>query len=120
MVSWSRQDYIKAQYQVLYYCHSAGGTTYINYVRLPSRSYHDDDFELVSETLQGLKWRLEAWKGALESKGQRVNVKKTKMVISSENVVKVTMEGMFSHVVLRKGVGSSFILGKKIERGQQV
>ena len=34
------------------------------------------------------------------------------MVISSENAVKVTMEGMFPHAVLRKGVGSSFILGK--------
>ena len=34
-----------------------------------------------SETLEGLKGRLESWKGALKSKGLRVDVKKTKLMI---------------------------------------
>ena len=39
---------------------------------------YDDDLALVSETLESLKGRLEAWKGALESKGLRANVNMTK------------------------------------------
>ena len=44
------------------------------------------DLALVSGTLEGQKGSLEIWKGALESKGLRVNVKKTKMTVTSENV----------------------------------
>ena len=36
---------------------------------------------LVSESLESLKRRLEAWRGVLELKELRVNVKKTKMMI---------------------------------------
>ena len=50
---------------------------------------------LVSGTLEGLKWRLQAQKGALESKEPRVNVKKTKVMICSENAGKVTVEEVF-------------------------
>ena len=65
---------------------------------------------LFSETLEGLKGRLEAWKGALKSKGLRVNVMKTKMMIGSENAEKVTIEGKFPCSVYRKVVGSNPIL----------
>lgn len=37
-----------------------------------------------------LKDGVEAWKKALESKGLRINVKKTKKMISSEDAGKVT------------------------------
>ena len=47
---------------------------------------YTDDLPLVSKKLGGLEGRLEGWKRTLESKGLRVNVKKTKMIISSENV----------------------------------
>ena len=40
---------------------------------------------------------LEAWKGALEIKGLRVNVQKTKMMISSENAGKVAKGTFPSH-----------------------
>ena len=50
--------------------------------------------ELVSQTHGGLKRRLEAWKGALTLKGLRVNVKKTKIMVS-ENAGKNTIEGKF-------------------------
>ena len=48
---------------------------------------------------------MEAWKEAWESKGLKVNVKRTKMMFSSENAGKVTMEGEFPSAVCRKGVG---------------
>ena len=34
--------------------------------------FHADNLELVSETVEGLRWRQEAWKGKLESKGLTV------------------------------------------------
>ena len=61
-----------------------------------------DDLILVGETLDGLKGRYKAWKRA-ESIGFRVNVKKTNMMISSENFGKVTIEGRFSCAVCTKG-----------------
>ena len=61
-----------------------------------------DDLGLVSENLEGLKGRLEGQKGALESRGSRVNVQKTKMVIRNENSGKVTMECKFAFAVAEK------------------
>ena len=61
---------------------------------------------LAREVLKNLKGRGEAWKGALESKGLTVNVKKTKMMISSENAGNATI----ACAVCRKGVGSNFTL----------
>ena len=53
----------------------------------PEKLLLPDDLTLICETLQSLKGKLEAWKGALEqSEGSRVSVKKAKMMISSENV----------------------------------
>ena len=44
----------------------------------PEELLYDDDLALVSEPLESLKGRLEAWKGALESKGLGANVNMTK------------------------------------------
>ena len=66
----------------------------------PEELLYADDLQLVSETIKGLKGRMVAWKGALESKGWRVNVKKTKVMISSENAGKVTIERKFPCTVL--------------------
>lgn len=66
--------------------------------------------DLVSKTLEGLKGRLETWKGVLESKGLTGNVEMTKTIISSENSVKDTVEGKFPCAVCRKGVHSNSIL----------
>ena len=51
----------------------------------PEELLHADDVALVNETPEGLRRRLEVWKGTLESRGLKVNAKKTKMMISSEN-----------------------------------
>ena len=60
--------------------------------------------------LNGWNDGLEVWKGVMESKGLRVNVKKTKMMSNSVNTGKVTMEGKFPCAVCRKSVGSNCIL----------
>ena len=56
----------------------------------PEELLYTDDLALES-----LKSRLEAWKRALKSKGLRVNVKKTKMMISSESARELSVEGKF-------------------------
>ena len=61
-------------------------------------------------SFKGLKGRLETWKGALELKRLRVNVKKIKMMISSGNPGKFTVEGKFPCAVYIKGLGSNSIL----------
>ena len=85
-------------------------TTNNTWTRLPSRLFsvsydHDaDGLAFVTEILEGLKERLEAWKGALESKGSRVDVRKTKMMIDSENVGKITVERAFFLCCFQKDV----------------
>ena len=61
----------------------------------PEELLYAEDLTLVRETFQGLKGRLKAWKGAVEPKALTVNVKTAKMIISSENAEKVTMEDKF-------------------------
>ena len=53
-----------------------------------------------------MKGRLKVWKGALELKKLRINVK-TKMMISSEKTGKVTIEVKFPSALCRKGVGNN-------------
>ena len=60
-------------------------------------------FILVCVALQSLQGRLEALKGALELKCLRVNVEKTKTMISSENARKLIMDRKVSLYKLQKG-----------------
>ena len=60
--------------------------------------------------LNDLKDGLEVWKGVLESKGLRVNVKKTKMMSNGVNARKSSIEGEFPCAVCGKSVGSNSIL----------
>ena len=62
---------------------------------------YPDDLTLASETLEGLKRRLEAWKRVLESKGLRVNFRRMKIMINKENTRKVTMGDKFPCTVSR-------------------
>ena len=41
-----------------------------------------DDLVLMSETMEDLKERFWNWKNALESKGLKVNTRKTKVLVS--------------------------------------
>ena len=70
---------------------------------------YDDDCALVGH-FEGLKSKLEARKGALESKGLTVNINKTKMMISNKNTSKVT-KCKFSCTVYRKSVHKNSVFG---------
>ena len=41
-----------------------------------------DDLVLMSENLEDLREKVQRWRGALESKGMKVNIRKTKMMVS--------------------------------------
>ena len=49
---------------------------------LMSEMLHADDFVLTSETREGLRERFWKWKEVFESKGLKVNLVKTKVVVS--------------------------------------
>ena len=47
-----------------------------------SEMLYADDLALTSETMEGLREKFRKWKKALESKGLKVNLEKTKVVVS--------------------------------------
>ena len=71
----------------------------------PEELLYADDLALVSETLESLKVKLEAWKHSLELGGLRVNLKKTKVMVSGCEVGKVSEQGRYPCGVCYKGVG---------------
>lgn len=60
------------------------------------------DLAIAGESFQSLKGKLEAWKRTLESKSVRVNVQKTKMILSSQKTRKFRIEGKFPCVAVEK------------------
>ena len=44
---------------------------------------HANDLILMSETIEGLRNKFLKWKGTFESKGSKVNLGKTKVMVSS-------------------------------------
>ena len=49
---------------------------------LMSEMFYEDDFILTSETMEGLRDKFWKWREAFESKGLKVNFRKTKVVVS--------------------------------------
>ena len=62
-----------------------------------------DDLVLMSENLEDLRERFQKWSSALESKGMKVNIRKTKMIVSSA-------EGE----IVRSKVNTCRICGKRV------
>ena len=75
----------------------------------PEEMLYADDLVLTSETMEGLLVKLKTWRKAMESKGLRVNVTKTKVMISGCSVGKPQEKGKFPCSVCGKGVGSNSI-----------
>ena len=50
---------------------------------LMSEMLYEDDLVLTSETMEGLREKFWKWKAALESKGLKVNLRKSKVVVSA-------------------------------------
>ena len=78
----------------------------------PEELLYADDLALISETLQGLTEKLNLWKATMESKGLKVNLGKTKVMVSGRNVGEPKEEGHFPCAICKKGVGSNSIYCK--------
>ena len=67
-----------------------------------------DDLVLMSESLEDLRERLQRWRRALEGKGLKVNVGKTKMIVSGAEG-EITSRKIDSCGVCGKTVGSNAV-----------
>jgi len=76
-------------------------------VALPWELLYADDLAVIAETEEALIKRLNEWKDSMESKGMRVNMNKTKVMISGERQ-KVRQKAVrWPCWVCLKGVGSN-------------
>ena len=68
-----------------------------------------DDLAIVATSLEELIERLSKWKFEMEAKGLRVNVKKTKIMVSGNNLNTLKDSGKDPCAVCRSGVGANSI-----------
>lgn len=76
---------------------------------LPWEILYADDLVLMAENVDELKEKLSAWKYAMERKGLKVNVGKTKVLWKGEEA-DIIESGKFPCAVCGKGVGGNSIL----------
>ena len=75
----------------------------------PWELLYADDLVISAETEEGLKMKLNKWKTGMEAKGLRVNMGKTKIMVSGVNLQTLKDSGKYPCSVCRKGVGSNSI-----------
>ena len=75
-------------------------------VALPWKLLYADDSAVIAETEEELIKRLNEWKDNVESKGMRVNMNKTKVMISGERQMVWQKAARWPCGVCNKGVGS--------------
>ena len=75
----------------------------------PWELLYADDLVISAETEEGLKMKLNKWKTEMEAKGLRVNMGKTKIMVSGVNLQTLKDSGKYPCSVCRKGVGSNSI-----------
>lgn len=84
-------------------------------VGLLSEMLYADDLVLTSETIKGLRDKFGRWREAFKSKGLKVNLRKTKVLVSGSNVggsltvSKVGPCGICGLTVRANNVGSGFM-----------
>ena len=75
---------------------------------LLNETLYADDLVLMSENLEDLRERFQRWRGALESKGMKVNIRKTKMIVSgAEGEIvrgKIDSRGIYEKKVMSNAV----------------
>jgi len=76
----------------------------------PWELLYADDLVITAETPELLESKLSTWKTNLEEKGLRVNLGKTKVMISGTGLETLKDSGRFPCGVCRQGVGSNSIL----------
>ena len=79
---------------------------------LPWELLYADDLVLISDSIKGLEKKFSDWKKGMEEKGLRVNVGKTKVMISSSSANTSTKSGKYPCGVCSKGVGNNSIFCK--------
>ena len=72
---------------------------------LPWELFFADDLVIVADSLEKCVARVKAWKKGMESKGLRVNMKKTMIMVSGPMLDILKDSGEFPCAVCRKGVG---------------
>ena len=75
----------------------------------PWELLHADDLVIIAETEDELRMKLIKWKTNLEAKVLRVNIRKTKIMISRVDLQTLKDSGKYPCSVCRKGVGSTSI-----------
>ena len=75
----------------------------------PCEVLYADDLVIIAETLSELSGKFRVWKANLEYKGLRVNVGKTKILVSVHNAPKPVDGSKFPCGVCNKGVGINSI-----------
>ena len=68
-----------------------------------------DDLIILAETFEGLMTKVAVWKNGLESKGMKLNMGKTKVVISGRDLHTLQTSGKCPSAVCRKYVGKNLI-----------
>ena len=66
----------------------------------PWELLYADDLVISAETEEGLKMKLNKWKTEMEAKGLRVNMGKTKIMVSGVNLQTVNTHAVFAEKVL--------------------
>ena len=75
----------------------------------PWELLYADDLVIIAETLSELLEKFQTWKANLECKGLRVNVGKTKILVSAPNATKPVDSSKFPCGVCNKGTGNNSI-----------
>ena len=73
----------------------------------PWELLYADDLALIAETMAELTVKLQTWKQGMEAKGLRVNMGKTKVLVSNRSYAPVTEQADYPCSVCHKGVGSN-------------
>ena len=78
-------------------------------VGCPWEILYADDLVIFAETCESLLTKMAVWKNCLESKGLKVNMGKTKVMISCRNLHTMHTSGKYPCAVCREGVGKNLI-----------
>jgi len=78
-------------------------------VALPWELLYADDLVVIAETEEGLIKRLNEWKNNVENRSMRVNMNKTKVMISGDRQKPVPKAARWPCGVCGRGVGSNSI-----------
>ena len=76
---------------------------------VPWELLYADDLAVIADTLEECITELNAWKNGMENRGLRVNMKKTKLMISDAGLDVLRDSGAFPGAVCRNGVGVNSI-----------